>query len=209
MMSFSQEIKTEVSSITDTKESDRKFIRDCFIKGGTISNPGKTYHLQFTLTETTSNQLMTALTGYNLQPKRIARSGQFVVYLKEADKIADVLNIIGAHKSLLTFEGMRIEKSIRNSVNRRVNFETANINKTVGAALAQINAIKFISQHSGLGVLSPSLEEVARLRLKHETASLVEIGNMLTPPVGKSGVNHRLRKICKIAENMRGVDQND
>jgi len=205
-MSFSQEIKAELLEKTKDEVKERQFIRDCFLQNGVISNPGRTYHLQFSLSEETADELMTALTGYNLQPKKIARSGQFVVYLKEADGIADVLNIIGAHKSLLTFEGMRVEKSIRNSINRKVNFETANINKTVGAALSQIDAIKLISQHSGLGILSPPLEAIARLRLSHETASLAEIGAMLTPSISKSAVNHRLRKICKIAENMRGVD---
>ena len=202
-MSFSQEIKAELRGLDEASDLPRKFIRECFLQNGTISNPGRTYHLQFLLPEKTADELMTALTGYNLQPKKIARRGQYVVYLKEADGIADVLNIIGAHKSLLTFEGLRVEKSIRNSINRKVNFETANINKTVGAALSQIDAIKFISRHSGLGILSPPLEEVARLRLSHETASLAEIGAMLTPQVSKSGVNHRLRKICRIAESIR------
>ena len=115
-----------------------------------------------------------------------------------------VLKIIGASKSFLALEEMRVEKSIANNVNRKVNFETANLNKTVDAALEQIEAIKFISRTKGLSFLSAQLEEVARLRLANENLSLAEIGELLQPPIGKSGVNHRLRKICKIAHEIEG-----
>jgi hypothetical protein len=130
-------------------------------------------------------------------------------YLKEADEIADVLKIIRANKSLLALEEMRVEKAIANNVNRKVNFEAANLNKTVDAAQSQIEAIKFISQSVGLSVLSAPLEEVARMRLEHENLSLAEIGELSDPPIGKSGVNHRLRKICKIAENIKTGGNND
>jgi len=203
-MSFSKEVRKElITQDNIPKEKKRVFVRECFLQGGVISNPGRAYHLEFTLPEKDADKLVKILAGFNLLAKKIARRGQSVVYIKESEGIVDVLNIMGAHKSLLILEELRIEKSIRNSVNRKVNFETANINKTVGAALTQIEAIEFISQHTGLSVLSEPLEEIARLRLAHETLSLAEIGALLTPPIGKSGVNHRLRKICKIAENMK------
>jgi len=201
--SFSQIVKAELQGVSGQFDDSRMFVRECFLQGGVISNPGRTYHLEFTLDENRANKLMRILAGFNLQAKKIARRGQYVVYLKEAEGISDVLNIIGAHKSLLTLEGMRVEKSIRNEVNRKVNFETANINKTAQAALGQIEAIEFIRRHVGLSFLSEPLEEVARLRLNHETLNLVEIGALLTPPIGKSGVNHRLRKICEIAQKMK------
>jgi len=200
----SHDIRAELES-GKKMSRDRAFVRSCFLAGGVISNPNRTYHLEFTLDEAKADKLVEILSEkFGLRPKKIARRGQFVVYIKEGDEIADVLKIMRANKSLLVFESTRVEKSIRNEVNRKVNFETANLNKTVGAALGQIEAIKYISQTMGLSYLSAPLEEVARLRLKHENLSLTEIGALLEPPIGKSGVNHRLRKICKIAENLGG-----
>lgn len=202
--SFSQAVRAELISKGDKKRTDknRAFVRDCFIKGGVISDPKRTYHLEFSLDSANADKLMKILTFFNLRPKKIARGGQFVVYLKEADEIADVLKIIRANKALLTLEEMRVEKSIANNVNRKVNFETANLNKTVDAAQSQIAAIEFVSQSVGLSFLSAPLEEVARLRIQNENLSLAEIGELLEPPIGKSGVNHRLRKICQIAETL-------
>ena len=206
MQSFSQTVRAELLSDKNLEKKldyERSFVRECFLYGGIISNPGKTYHVEFTIPEAKAEELLKILSGFQLSPKKIARKGQTVVYIKEADGIADVLNIIGAHKSLLALEELRVEKNVRNAINRKVNFETANINKTVGAALSQIDAIKYIAQSVGLSYLSKPLKEIAELRLDNETLSLTEIGELASPPLGKSGVNHRLRKICKIAENLR------
>jgi len=205
-LSFSQTVRAELISdntLSQDLEYERAFVRECFLYGGIISNPGKTYHVEFTILEENANKLLEILSWFGLNPKKIARKGQSVVYLKEAESIADILNIIGAHKSLLMLENMRVEKYVRNAINRKVNFETANINKTVDAALSQIDAIKFIAQEVGLSYLTKPLKDVAELRLGNETLSLAEIGQLLTPPIGKSGVNHRLRKICKIAEKLK------
>jgi DNA-binding protein WhiA len=199
--SFTQAIRTEI--LHKQMDKKRAFVRDCFVSGGVISNPKRTYHLEFSLDEIKADKLCEILIFFSLRPKKIARGGHSVVYIKEADEIADVLKIIRADKSLLAFEEMRVEKAIANNVNRKVNFETANLNKTVDAALSQIEAIKFISKTVGLGFLSAPLEEAARLRLENENLSLTEIGEKLDPPVSKSGVNHRLRKICKIADNLK------
>ena len=205
MKSFTQTVRAELFRAKGEKkrmEQTRAFVRDCFLIGGVISNPTRTYHLEFSLDDANAEKLTKILTDFQLRPKKIARGGQSVVYLKEAEEIADVLKIIRADKSLLALEELRVQKSIANDVNRRINFETANLSKTVDAALIQTEAIKFISETVGLGYLSAPLKEVARLRLEHEDKSLTEIGQLLDPPVGKSGVNHRLRKICKIAESL-------
>jgi DNA-binding protein WhiA len=200
--SFTQLVREEIAENKKT-DKNRAFVRECFARGGVISDPARTYHLEFTLNEKNAVKLSEILIFFGLKPKKIARGGQAVVYLKEAEEIADVLKIMLANKSLLALEAKRVERAIANNVNRKVNFETANLNKTVDAALGQIEAIKFIKQNVGLSFLPASLEEIARLRLENENASLAEIGQLLDPPIGKSGVNHRLRKICKLAENFK------
>jgi len=208
MSSFSQSVRAELLSddnLSKMLENDRAFVRDCFLFGGNISNPGKTYHMEFTLPQEKMIKLLEILQGFNINAKMIARGGQSVVYIKEADGIADVLNIMGAHKSLFSLEELRVTRDVSNTINRKVNFETANINKTVGAALGHIDAINYIIDTVGLSYLTKPLRDVAELRLEHDTLSLTEIGTLLTPPVGKSGVNHRLRKICKIAEKIKQI----
>lgn len=125
------------------------------------------------------------------------------MYLKEGSQIVDLLNIMEAHVALMNLENIRILKEMRNSVNRQVNCETANINKTVSAAVKQVEDINFIKSVRGLDSLSDSLREIALLRLEYPEAPLKELGTYLEPPVGKSGVNHRLRKLCEIAEDLR------
>jgi len=204
MISFSQSVHEEILATLSKKlDQKRAFVRECFLFGGVISNPGKTYHVEFTLPTEKARELSTVLSEFGLSPKTIDRKGQTVVYIKEAESIADILNIMGAHKSLLMLENTRVEKYVRNTINRKVNFETANLNKTVDAALSQIDAIKYIDETVGLSYLAKPLAEIARLRLENETHTLTEIGQLLTPPVGKSGVNHRLRKINKIAEKLK------
>ena len=128
-----------------------------------------------------------------------------MVYLKEGDQVVDLLNIIGAHSALLNLENIRIYKQMRNDVNRIVNCETANLGKIVNASVRQIENIKYIENTVGLGHLPLNLREVAQLRLKNRDASLKELGKMLNPPIGKSGVNHRFRKIEEIANSLKGT----
>jgi len=178
----------------------KAYVRSSFIAYGTVCDPNKTYHLEFLIpTAVAGDKLYKILRNFGLNPRQAQRRGQVLVYLKEAEHIVDALNIMGAHRVLLEMENMRIVKEINNQVNRQVNFETANLNKTVSAAVQQIEDIRLIAEHSGLGVLPRQLEEVARLRLENSDATLKEIGEMLSPPVGKSGVNHRLRKISAVA----------
>ncbi len=140
---------------------------------------------------------------FGLNAKTIERKNNFVVYLKEGDQIVNLLNIIGAHSALLDLENIRIYKDMRNNINRIVNCETANLSKTINAAVRQIENIRYLESNYGLAKLSPSLREIAELRLKNPDASLRELGEMLEPPIGKSGVNHRLRKLDKIAEDLK------
>ena len=185
----------------------RSFIRGAFCTSGTLSNPQKTYHMEFVLTPSSNtlstNELTALLNSFGLRPRTTQRKAYRVLYIKEAESIVDLLNVMEAHRSLLRFENIRIEKEMRNSVNRKVNFETANLTKTVNAAVSQTDDIHYIAEHAGLEYLSPQLAEAARLRLDYSDASLREIGLMMSPPIGKSGVNHRLRKISDIAGTLR------
>jgi DNA-binding protein WhiA len=182
----------------------RAYLRGAFLGSGSISNPEKTYHLEFvTNGPEQADEIMKLINSFNLNSKVINRKNNYVVYLKEGDQIIDLLNIIGAHTALLDLENVRIFKEVRNNVNRLVNCETANLNKTVDAAVRQMESIKLIQRKIGLRKLSPALKEIAELRLNYPDVSLKEIGEMLNPPLGKSGVNHRLRKIERIADELK------
>lgn len=182
----------------------RAYLRGAFLGGGSISNPEKTYHMEFVANAIEhADEVMKLINSFELNAKVIQRKNSFVVYLKEGEQIVDLLNIIGAHTALLELENVRIYKEVRNNVNRLVNCETANLNKTVDAAVRQIDSIKLIQQKVGLRKLPPNLREIAELRINYPDVSLKELGEMLNPPIGKSGVNHRLRKIEKIAEELR------
>lgn len=182
----------------------RAYLRGAFMGGGSLSDPERAYHLELVAhSEPFGEDLMALMRLYDLNPRMIERKGSQVVYLKEGDQIIDFLNIIGAHQTLLAFENTRIMKQMRNDVNRIVNCETANLTKTVDAAYRQIQSIKLIEKTRGLDSLSEGLARLARLRLANPEASLKELGQMLEPPIGKSGVNHRLKKIERIAN---GID---
>ena len=184
----------------------RAYIRGAFQAAGSMSDPEKNYHFEVVSTNVqTAEQLKEVLNFFDLDAKIVLRKKYYVVYMKEGSKIVDVLNIMEAHVALMELENVRILKDMRNKVNRRVNCETANINKTVSAAVKQVEDIEYIDKHKGLRFLDQGLQDIARLRLEHPEATLKELGDMLEPPVGKSGVNHRLKKIGRIAEEIRGM----
>lgn len=190
--------------IVKTEECKRAYIKGAFLGGGSISNPEKTYHLEFVTHDNEyAEDLSKLINEYGLNSKVIQRKSSFIVYLKEGEQIVDLLNIIGAHSSLLELENVRIMKEMRNNVNRLVNCETANLSKTVNAAVRQVESIKLIQNEIGLARLPKNLREIAELRLNYPDESLKELGEMLNPTVGKSGVNHRLRRIEKIADELR------
>lgn len=194
------------SEMIKTDECKRAYIRGAFIGGGSISNPEKTYHLEFvTNYEDHGEDLSLIINSFGLSSKIVMRKENYVVYIKEGEQIVDILNIIGAHQALLKLEDIRVLKDIRNNINRLVNCETANLGKTINASLKQIENIEIIDRYMGIHKLSNNLREVAELRLENTDASLKEIGMMLEPPVGKSGINHRFRKIEELADKLRGV----
>lgn len=182
----------------------RSFLRGVFLCAGSISEPEKTYHFEIVCaTQQRAEQLCDMMKTFNIDGKWITRKKYYVVYIKEASQIVDMLNVMEAHISLMELENVRILKEMRNSVNRRVNCETANISKTVSAAMKQIEDITYIRDTVGFGSLTEGLKEIAELRLEYPEASLVELGKLLSMPVGKSGVNHRLRKLSTFADELR------
>lgn len=191
--------------ILDRRCCKRSYIRASFLGGGSISNPEKAYHLEYvTNTEEHSQDLCNIINSFGLNSKIVVRKDNFVVYLKEGEQIVDLLNIMGAHQALLKFEDIRVLKEVRNNINRLVNCETANLSKTIDASMRQIENIEKIRKFMGLDKLPKKLRDVAEARLNNPEATLKEIGAMLDPPVGKSGVNHRFRKIEEIAEDLKG-----
>lgn len=182
----------------------KAYLRGVFLGGGSISDPEKTYHLELvTNNEDFAEDIKDVLNQYELGAKVVMRKGNYVVYIKEGEHIVNFLNIIGAHSALLNLENVRIYKEMRNNVNRIVNCETANLDKTLNAALRQIENIEYIRDTIGLDKLPAGLAEIAELRLEYKEASLKELGEMMSPAIGKSGVNHRLRKLDQIAEKLK------
>lgn len=182
----------------------RAYIRGAFISVGSVNDPEKNYHMEFVLAEESiAEQLKDLINTFGLDTKVVERKEHYVVYLKEGEQIVDLLNVMEAPLALMDLENVRIVKEMRNDINRKVNCETANLNKVVGAAVKQLEDIEYIEEKMGLSSLPEQLEEIARLRLEYPDKSLKELGSFLSTPVGKSGVNHRLRKISSIAEALR------
>ena len=172
---------------------------------GSISDPSKSYHFEIVCrSREQASQLQKIMESFQTEAKIVERKNHYVVYLKDGSQIVDMLNVMEAYVSLMNLENVRILKEMRNSVNRKVNCETANIGKTVNAAVKQIADIELIRDRVGLDNLPDNLREMALLRLEYPEAALKELGKYLEPPVGKSGVNHRLRKLGEIADKLRG-----
>lgn len=182
----------------------RAFIRGAFLASGSISAPEKGYHFEIVCpTKQKAEQLQEMMNSFELEAKVILRKHVYIVYLKESTQIVDILNVMEAHVALMELENVRILKEVRNQVNRKVNCETANINKTVSASLKQREDILYIRDYKGFNQLPEGLQNMAEVRLNYPDASLKELGELMNPPVGKSGVNHRLRKLSMIAEDIR------
>ncbi|MGF3066900.1 DNA-binding protein WhiA [Facklamia sp. P12945] len=183
----------------------RSYLRGAFLAGGSVNNPeSNSYHLEiYSSYEDHNEDLCKMMNDFHLNAKTIARRNGYITYLKEAEKIADFLVIIGANRAVLKFEDVRIVRDMRNSVNRLVNCENANLNKVIDASQKQIAAIKRIEAKKGLSSLPEKLEEMARFRIENPDMSLRELGEQIpNGPISKSGVNHRLRKIVELAEKI-------
>lgn len=205
---LSLDCESQLSFLVKNTCCKRAYIRGAFLSAGSISDPEHSYHYEIacdTLLQATAikNLINSFEPEIHLEAKTTQRKKYYVVYVKEGAQIVDILNLMGAHKSLMDMENLRIVKEMRNSVNRRVNCETANINKTVSAAVKQIEDIRYIRDHGAFKDLSLPLLEMAEVRLENPDASLKELGELLEPKVGKSGVNHRLRKLSEIADKLR------
>ncbi len=212
-MSFSSRVKEELATISrkdftltrkTSKMSTKGLIRDAFLRSGSISDPEKFYHLEVVFTShEEAESIKKMLEDFDLDAKIVERKGHYVVYLKEGAQIADMLRIMEAPLALMEFENIRIVKEMRNSINRQVNCEAANLGKTISAAVKQVEDIKFICSKVGLDNIPESLAETAKKRLEYPEATLKELGELMEPPLGKSGVNHRLKKLSELAEDLR------
>ena len=181
----------------------RAFLRGAFLASGSISDPEKSYHFEIVCQNPEQAALLQELfESFELDAKIVQRKKYYITYLKEGAQIVDALNVMGAHVALMNLENVRILKEMRGSVNRIVNCETANINKVVGAACRQVEDIRYIQSRIGLDELPPALREMALLRLEYPDTSLKDLGELCDPPVGKSGVNHRLRKLGELAKKL-------
>jgi len=190
--------------ITQNACCKRAFIRGAFLSSGSMSDPKKAYHFEIVVSNLEkAEHLRDMIQPFSVDAKIVMRKKSYVVYIKEGSQIVDLLNVMEAHIALMNLENVRILKEMRNSINRQVNCEAANISKTVVAASKQTDDIIYIRDNVGLGDLTDGLEDIARLRIEYPEASLKELGAMLLPPIGKSGVNHRLRKLSMIADQLR------
>ncbi|MGI6149040.1 MAG: DNA-binding protein WhiA [Firmicutes bacterium] len=186
----------------------RAYLRGAFLGHGSITNPERTYHLEFSTDHSqAAARILSTIHSFHLAAGVTQRKGSLVVYLKDGEEIVTLLNLMGAHQALLQFENVRVLKEMRNQVNRLVNCETANVDKTIKAAMAQVEDIQLIEKHIGLDELPPKLRQVAKLRLENPYASLKELGDMCVPPMSKSGINYRIRQLREKAAEIARLYQ--
>lgn len=212
-MSFSSDLKKELlelkmwdnnSSLKQDEQLARLCIREAFIKSGFVNDPNKDYHLEILFkTKKKAEEMKKLFEQCGIENVGITKKGSgTIIYIKDGEGISSLLALIGANNAVLRFEETRVIKDTRNNINRIVNCETANLNKTIDAAIEQIRSIKLIKQKHKFNTLPEGLKEVAELREKHPEASYEELGKMLLKPIGKSGVSHRLNKINQIAKEL-------
>lgn len=193
-------LNDNIKDFCDTEILEKAIVRGSFLGSGSLNNPEKTYHLEIIYScEENVNYIKQLLEKYGIKIKKNNMS----LYLKEGEDISKLLAFIGANKAVLKFEEIRVLRDMRNNVNRIVNCETANLNKTINAALKQIDDIKYIKKMNKFNKLSKGLQEIANLRLNNSDTSLIELGKMLDNPIGKSGVNYRFKSISKFADELR------
>lgn len=182
----------------------RAFIRGTFLAAGSVSDPNKGYHFEIVCpNKKQADQIERVMNSFDVEAKQISRNGKYVTYLKEGAQVVEILRVMEASHSVMELENIRVVKEVRGTINRKVNCETANIGKTVSTAVRQIEDINLIDQHIGLENLSEQLQEIAKVRLEYPDTPLSALGQYLDPPIGKSGVNHRLKKLAKIADDLR------
>lgn len=183
----------------------RSLLRAVLLCRGSIADPERQNHLEIPLSAAAAPYIKECLEQLGIHPGSMRRKSGPVLYIKDGETIVEFLGQIGAHNALLKLENIRISKDVRNSINRLVNCETANVDKTVNAAMQQVEAIRRVDKQLGLGGLSPKLQEVAMLRAKHPYASLQELAELTSPRVSRSTVQYRLRRLMEIAEDLPHV----
>ena len=192
------------SDLIKTRCCKKAYLKGTFLGAGTISHPERSYHMEIVCSsETLANDLKRLINGFGFRSKVTTRKNSFVVYLKESEQISDFLALLGANNQVMKFENIRIVKELRNKTNRIVNCENANLDKTIDSAARQIENIRLIETKGALLNLPEKLQEIALLRLENPDSSLAELGQLLEPPLKKSGVSHRFRKIEEIAKKLR------
>lgn len=211
-MSFSSELREELielkmwdnnSNLEQDEQLARLIIREAFIKKGFINDPNKEYHLEILFkTKKKAEQLKEIIGNFGINIKLTIKNSDYMLYLKEGEEISSFLALIGANKSVIKFEEIRVMKETRNNINRLVNCETANLNKTINAAVKQIESIRKLKKNKKFNNLPENLKELANLRIERPDATYEELGKMLSKPIGKSGVSHRLEKISRIADEI-------
>ena len=195
---------TENNNDNKSDDLEKAFIRGAFLGSGTINNPEKKYHLEISLRNLESAKyILEILKKYNIDFKILEKAKGYSTYTKDGEEISKFLALIGANSSVLKFEEIRVYRDIKNNINRKVNCETANLNKIVNSSVKQINDIKYLREKEKFNELPEQLREIAEIREENPDASLEVLGKLLKNPIGKSGVNHRLRKIQQIAEELR------
>lgn len=195
---------TENNNDNKSDDLEKAFIRGAFLGSGTINNPEKKYHLEISLRNLESAKyILEILKKYNIDFKILEKAKGYSIYTKDGEEISKFLALIGANSSVLKFEEIRVYRDIKNNINRKVNCETANLNKIVNSSVKQINDIKYLREKEKFNELPEQLREIVEIREENPDASLEELGKLLKNPIGKSGVNHRLRKIQQIAEELR------
>lgn len=194
------------TDLIKTSNEKKAYIRGAFMGSGSITDPKKGYHLEF-VSENESNAyfLRDAINDFGLKSKVIMRKEKYIIYIKDSEQISDFLSLIGAYNSVLNYENVRVIKEMRNNVNRIVNCETANLNKTVKSSYDQVEDIKLIEREIGIENLDEDLKAIAKIRLENRSMSLNDIANSLEPKLSKSTVNYRFKKLRRIANKLRGV----
>lgn len=198
---FLENVPQKLISEQDFKKA---YIRGAFLGCGSMNNPQKLYHMEFTTTDMDfCKRLSKIIASYNIRAKILTRKNMHVIYIKDSEQISDILVLMGAHEAMLYMQNIKVQKEVINHVNRKVNCDTANIERTVKTAQRQIECIQYIKEQKGLSYLPKNLQEIAKLRLKYYDMSLIELGKKMKKPLGKSGVNHRLKKIEEIAAELK------
>ncbi len=194
------------TDLIKTSNEKKAYIRGAFMGSGSITDPKKGYHLEF-VSENESNAyfLRDTINEFGLKSKVIMRKEKYIIYIKDSEQISDFLSLIGAYNSVLNYENVRVIKEMRNNVNRIVNCETANLNKTVKSSYDQVEDIKLIEREIGIENLDEDLKVIAKIRLENRSMSLNDIANSLEPKLSKSTVNYRFKKLRRIANKLRGV----